>query len=169
MRALNAPAWLTSRPIAHRGLHDGLGIVENSIAAAEAAIAKNYAIECDVQCTKDGDAVVFHDFTLDRLTSVKGDIGAFTAAEVTRLAYRDGAGTIAALPDFLAAIGGRVPLIIEIKSRFDADIRLAARVASLCGGLFGACGSTKLRPAGPGRMQGTRHRPSARPRCASDL
>jgi glycerophosphoryl diester phosphodiesterase len=126
LKVLNAPAWLTSRPIAHRGLRDDLGIVENSIAAAAAAIAKNYAIECDVQCTKDGEAVVFHDFMLDRLTSVKGDIGAFAAAEVTRLAYRDDAGAIGALPDLLAAIGGRVPIIIEIKSRFDADMRLAA-------------------------------------------
>ncbi len=129
MRA--APAWLTSRPIAHRGLHEGLGIVENSIAAAAAAIAKDYPIECDVQCTKDGEAVVFHDFTLDRLTSVQGDIGACTAAEVARLAYRDGDGTIPALSELLAAVGGRVPIIIEIKSRFDADMRLAARVMGL--------------------------------------
>ena len=132
MTVFNAPPWLTARPIAHRGLHDATrGVVENSIPAASAAIAENYAIECDVQCTKDGDAIVFHDFTLDRLTSAKGDIGAFTADEVTRLAYRDSTGMIARLSDFLTAVGGRVPLIIEIKSRFDADMRLTARVASL--------------------------------------
>jgi glycerophosphoryl diester phosphodiesterase len=136
LSALNAPAWLTARPIAHRGLH-AQGIVENSIAAAAAAIARNYAIECDVQCTKDGEAVVLHDFTLDRLTELKGDVGALSAAEVTRPAYRDGPGAIAALPDFLAAVGGRVPLIIEIKSRFDADMRLAARVASLAAAYSG--------------------------------
>jgi glycerophosphoryl diester phosphodiesterase len=128
---VNTPAWLTARPIAHRGLHAGLGIVENSIAAAFAAIAGNYAIECDVQCTKDGEAVVFHDFSLERLTSAKGDVSAHTAAEVACLAYSDSAGTIAALPDFLAAVAGRVPIVVEIKSRFDTDRRLAARVADL--------------------------------------
>jgi glycerophosphoryl diester phosphodiesterase len=137
-RTLNAPAWLTARPIAHRGLHaEARGIIENSIAAAAAAIVKNYPIECDVQCTKDGEAVVFHDFLLDRLTPASGDIGAFTAAEVTRLTYREGGATIVALPDFLAAIGGRVPLIIEIKSRFDGDMRVAARVVSLAAAYSG--------------------------------
>ncbi|HEV7911849.1 MAG TPA: glycerophosphodiester phosphodiesterase family protein, partial [Methylocella sp.] len=52
---MNAPDWLTARPIAHRGLHSKQsGLVENTPAAAAAAIAKNYAIECDIQRTKDG-------------------------------------------------------------------------------------------------------------------
>jgi glycerophosphoryl diester phosphodiesterase len=59
--------WLTARPIAHRGLHDkGKGVIENTASAARAAIAARYAIECDVQITADGEAVVFHDFTLER-------------------------------------------------------------------------------------------------------
>jgi glycerophosphoryl diester phosphodiesterase len=128
---LNTPAWLTVRPIAHGGLHDGSAIMENSVAAAFAAIAGNYAIECDVQCTKDGEAVVFHDFSLERITSAKGCISALTAAEVMCLAHRDGVHRIAALPDFLAAVAGRVPIIIDIKSRFDSDMRLAARVMDL--------------------------------------
>ncbi|MGE5389162.1 MAG: glycerophosphodiester phosphodiesterase family protein, partial [Hyphomicrobiales bacterium] len=70
-----APDWLTARPIAHRGLHDALnGVVENSIAAARAAIAASYGVECDVQRTKDGDLVVFHDDTLERLTSRDGRV-----------------------------------------------------------------------------------------------
>lgn len=132
MSPLDAPAWLTARPIAHRGLHDAArGIVENSIAAADAAVGKAYAIECDVQCTKDGEAIVFHDVMLDRLTLAKGDIGSFTAAEVTRIPFREGDGTVVTLPEFLAKVDGRVPVIVEIKSRFDGDTRLAARVASL--------------------------------------
>ena len=60
---MNRPDWLVARPIAHRGLHDRTaGLVENSLSAAEAAIAAGFAIECDVQDTADGDAVVFHDF-----------------------------------------------------------------------------------------------------------
>ncbi len=67
--------WLVRRPIAHRGLHDrASGIVENSTAAAAAAVSRDYAIECDVQLTADLDAVVFHDFVLDRLTTMSGPV-----------------------------------------------------------------------------------------------
>jgi glycerophosphoryl diester phosphodiesterase len=55
--------------------------LKNSIAGAAAAVVKNYAIECDVQCANDGEAIVFHDFMLDRLTSAQGEIGALTTAE----------------------------------------------------------------------------------------
>ena len=65
-----APLWLTATPIAHRGLHDRTkGLIENTCGAARAAIARGYAIECDVQLTADGKAIVFHDFELDRLTT----------------------------------------------------------------------------------------------------
>jgi glycerophosphoryl diester phosphodiesterase len=61
------------RPIAHRGLHDkARGIIENSRSAFEAAIAGGFAIECDVQLTRDGVPVVFHDDRLDRLTGLPG-------------------------------------------------------------------------------------------------
>ena len=55
---MRGPDWLTARPVAHRGLHDeGRGIIENMPAAAEAAIAGNFAIECDIQLTADGEAM----------------------------------------------------------------------------------------------------------------
>jgi glycerophosphoryl diester phosphodiesterase len=128
----NKAAWLKARPIAHRGLHDAAhGVTENSFAAARAAIEKNYAIECDVQLSLDGEAIVFHDRTLARLIGVAGEIGSLTAQELTRLAYPGAQDHIATLGSFLALIGGRVPLIVELKSRFDADMRLAARVTSL--------------------------------------
>jgi len=130
--SLNAPDWLTARPIAHRGLHDrAKNILENTTAAALAAIAGNYAIECDVQRTKDGKAVVFHDFTLKRLTSSTGRVDAFTAAELAGVNYSIGTGTIPSLSEFMELISGRVPLIIEIKSHFDGDMRLADRVAEV--------------------------------------
>lgn len=125
---INAPDWLTARPIAHRGLHSKQsGLVENTPAAAAAAIAKNYAIECDIQRTKDGEAVVFHDFTLDRLMRAEGRVDAFSAHELGQLAYKDCDQRIVALPDFLIRIGGRTPVIVEIKSRYDGDMRLADR------------------------------------------
>ena len=70
---MSAPAWLTARPIAHRGVHDAAkGLAENSIGAAEAAIAGGFAIECDVQLSRDGEAMVFHDDNLRRLTRARG-------------------------------------------------------------------------------------------------
>jgi len=135
---LNAPDWLIARPIAHRGLHDkSKGCIENSLAAAEAAIAQNYAIECDVQISQDGEAIVFHDFTLDRLTAAQGRVDEMSAQALQKIAYRDGAGTLPALAAFLEALAGRAPLIIEIKSRFNGDIRLAKRVAALVAGYSG--------------------------------
>jgi len=128
----HAPDWLIARPIAHRGLHDARqGRIENSLAAAEAASAAHYAIECDVQITKDGDALVFHDFQLDRLTQAKGKVADLNIEALRPLAYRNGDGTLPSLAEFLQKIAGRTPLIIEIKSLFDGDLRLAQRVAAL--------------------------------------
>ena len=134
--ALVQPGWLTARPIAHRGLHDcgqldpGTGpIVENSSAAARAAIAGDFAIECDVQLTGDGEAIVFHDFTLERLTTASGRVDVARAADLASLSLRGGPDRITTLPAFLALIAGRTPLVCEIKSRFDGDMRLAERVA----------------------------------------
>jgi glycerophosphoryl diester phosphodiesterase len=129
---MNAPDWLVARPIAHRGLHDPqAGRFENTLAAADAAIAKGYAIECDVQDTADGEAVVFHDFTLDRLTAEKGFVRERPARELTALAIAGTAERIPTLSAFLARLAGRVPLILEIKSRFDNDLTLAHRTLDI--------------------------------------
>jgi glycerophosphoryl diester phosphodiesterase len=129
---------LTARPIAHRGLHTREnGIVENTLSAAQAAIERGFSIECDVQLTSDGEAVVFHDFALERLTTGRGEVASTNVAALAGLAMKDTSDRISTLPAFLAAIGGRAPLIIEIKSRFDNDWRLAERVASVLAGYEG--------------------------------
>lgn len=128
---INAPDWLTARPIAHRGLHSKpKGLIENTPAAAAAAITKNYAIECDIQRTADGEAVVFHDFTLDRLMQSHGRVDTFTASALGQLSYRDCDQKIVPLSAFLMAIDGRAAVIVEIKSRYDGDMRLAERALS---------------------------------------
>ena len=77
--------WLTARPIAHRGLHDaGSGIIENSPSAFRAAIAAGYGIECDLQISADGEAMVHHDDALGRLTDGAGRLDAMTAAALRR-------------------------------------------------------------------------------------
>src|SRR5436190_168222 len=99
---INAPDWLIARPIAHRGLHsEKKGLVENTLAAAMAALAKNYAIECDVQITRDGEAVVFHDATLDRLMGATGRLDTFSADELSCLSYKDCDQRIVSLQEFL--------------------------------------------------------------------
>lgn len=126
------PDWLVARPIAHRGLHEaGRGVIENSPTAALAAIARGFAIECDVQLTADGEAVVFHDFTLERLTEGSGRVDAQTAAALAAIPMRGTSDRLMTLPDFLALLAGRTPLICEIKSRFDGDMRLTERVAAI--------------------------------------
>src|SRR5665213_2605631 len=113
-----APAWLTARPIAHRGYHDveaaagGTGrCVENTLAAAEAAIARNFTIECDLQPTADGGVVVFHDHTLDRLTDLSGPVADKTLAAVRRARFKNGDGLIPTLEELLDLVDGRVPLL----------------------------------------------------------
>ena len=211
MRALNAPAWLTERPIAHRGLHDAArGVIENTLAAAEAAIAGGFAIECDIQLSADEEVLVFHDETLDRLTDAKGALIEMSAGAIRKASFAPPAGESAPAPpvgagrgggsrgpltrdsalqpptstaeprtkeslppklgatphpnppppepverraffrtphggresplatpfiptfaEFLALVAGRTPVICELKSRFDADWRIAGRIAAL--------------------------------------
>ena len=122
---------LLSRPIAHRGLHHAAsGLIENSIGAARAAVAADYAIECDVQITQDGAAVVFHDDNLSRLTSSTGYVRDWPLTALQRLRLCGTTETIPSLDDFLAAIDARVPLVIELKSVFDGDMRLLPAVAA---------------------------------------
>jgi glycerophosphoryl diester phosphodiesterase len=124
--------WLIAQPIAHRGLHDiARGLVENSIAAARAAVDAGYAIECDVQTTKDGDLVVFHDDTLERLTARGGRVGAFDAGTLSTIMLEGGGETIPTFSAFLAAVAGRVPLVVEVKSDFDGDLTGVKRAAEL--------------------------------------
>lgn len=128
--------WLVARPIAHRGLHDlAAGVIENSASAAEAAIAGGFGIECDVQLTADGQAVVFHDFVLDRLTAETGPVVERKAADLAGITLKgSGDDRIPTLPAFLDLIGGRVPLVIEIKSRFDGDLALTRRTVEILAG-----------------------------------
>jgi len=130
--------WLTARPIAHRGLHDvRAGRVENTLGAARAAIASGFAVECDIQLSSDGEAMVFHDKTLERLLKAEGAVGEWTADALRALAFRDSPEHMPTLGELLALLAGRVPLICEIKSRFDGDMRLAQRAAEVAGGYAG--------------------------------
>lgn len=130
--------WLVERPIAHRGLHDrASGIVENTASAFAAAIEAGYAIECDLQLSRDGEAMVFHDETLDRLTQATGRVLDRTAAELVSVPLRDTSDRMQTLPELLAQVDGRVPLVIELKSHWDGSTRLAQRAVECLAGYRG--------------------------------
>lgn len=135
---MNAPAWLTARPVAHRALHDAArGVIENTPSAVDAALAHDFAIEVDIQLSSDGEAMVFHDDTLERLTLAKGPAHALTAAQFKATELRGTVDRTMTLDELLARVGGRVPLIIELKSQFDGDVGVAKRAVEVLAGYEG--------------------------------
>lgn len=104
------------RPIAHRGLHGRRGgRIENTVPAFEAAIARGYGIECDLQAARDGTPMVFHDEMLDRLVAATGPIAAHTPASLSRMRYRRHDTSIITYAALLDLVAGRVPLLVEVK------------------------------------------------------
>jgi glycerophosphoryl diester phosphodiesterase len=139
--------WLTARPVAHRGLHDpASGIIENTASAVRAAINANYAIEVDLQLSADREAMVHHDDVLGRLTEGGGRLGDISAADLKRIAFRQTADRMMSLADLCDIVAGRVTLLIELKSRFDGDRRLAARVVEVLTSYAGPVGVMSFDP-----------------------
>jgi glycerophosphoryl diester phosphodiesterase len=129
---MRAPDWLTARPVAHRGLHDAVsGIIENMPAAARGAVAGNFAIECDIQLSADGEAMVHHDYELGRLTEGSGALVDKTAAELKAVRFKQTDERMMTLSDLCSLIAGRVPLVVEVKSTFQGDHRLVKRMAEV--------------------------------------
>jgi glycerophosphoryl diester phosphodiesterase len=129
---MRAPDWLTARPVAHRGLHDrARGIIENMPGAAQAAIDANFGIECDIQLTADGEAMVHHDDALGRLTEGSGALLGLTADELRTVRFKDTPERMMSLGDLCALIKGRVPQVIEVKSHFDGDRELVVRMSQV--------------------------------------
>ena len=132
-----APEWLTRWEYAHRGLHSD-SVPENSLAAAQAAIAAGLGVECDIQRSADNLPIVFHDWDLDRLTSGTGPIEDHAAADIELLSFRGTSHQPARLEQLLSLIDGRVPLLIELKSRPGYDVeKTCAGVADLLGDYAG--------------------------------
>lgn len=115
-------AWLTARPIAHRGLHDGnVAVMENSLSAFRAAIDAGYAIECDVMLSKDRTPVVFHDTSLGRVTAETGRVADRTAEELGRIRLGSTEDTIPTVRRLLDLVAGRVPIVMEMKGLSDVE------------------------------------------------
>ncbi len=125
-------AWLTARPIAHRGFHDmNQKVWENTPTAFSRATEKGYAIECDVHLTSDGVPVVFHDDGLTRLTGTDGAVWQRTAREMAALNIGGTGEHPPSLKEMLDLVHGRVPLVIELKGIPGHDAGLVERVCGM--------------------------------------
>jgi glycerophosphoryl diester phosphodiesterase len=155
--------WLTARPIAHRGLHDAAeGIIENTAGAMRAAVAAGYGIETDVQLSADGEAMVNHDEVLGRLADGDGRLDSLTVAALKRVPFRGSDERMMTLGELCDLVAGRVTILVELKSRFDGDNRLADRVAAVLAGYRGPVAPmsfdpwqiTRLRQQAPNLVSG---------------
>ena len=114
---------------AHRGLH-GAGVPENSLAAFEKACSEGFGIELDVQLSRDGEVMVFHDYTLVRMTGAEKKLCELTAEELSALRLGDTEEKIPTLREVLALVDGRVPILVELKGE-SGNTSLCPKVAEL--------------------------------------
>ena len=111
-------SWIKETPIAHRGLHTK-DIPENSLSAFENALKNNYAIELDVQFTKDKEVVVFHDENLKRITNDTRNIEDVNYDELKNLRLGNTNEIIPTLEEVLELVDSKVAILIEIKDSKD--------------------------------------------------
>lgn len=153
---MSKPDWLIARPIAHRGLHDASsGILENTAAAFSAAIASGYGMETDLQISADGEAMVHHDDALGRLTEGSGALADMSATEIKAVRFKASAGHILTLGELCDLVAGQALLLLELKSRFDGDMRLASRTIEV---LENYAGPVAVMSFDPDLIEAVRHR-----------
>jgi len=139
--------WLIARPVAHRGLHDAEnGVIENTSCAVEAALAGGYAIEVDLQLTGDGEAVVFHDYSLDRLTTSTGKLLEQTTTQIQSAQFRACGDRIQTLGELLDQVDGKATLLIELKANWRNPGPLEKRVAAVLDSYSGPVGVMSFDP-----------------------
>ena len=152
------PPEFLEAPVAHRALHDaGQGVPENSRAAVGRAVRAGYGVEIDVQLSADGQAMVFHDGTLDRLTHTTGPVASRTARELTDLTLTGSEEHIPTLSEILRLVDGKVPLLIEIKDQSgglgEGEDRLERAVAADLDGYTGPAAVMSFNPHVIARMK----------------
>ncbi|MCW1918374.1 glycerophosphodiester phosphodiesterase family protein [Rhodobacter sp. KR11] len=145
------PAAFLRAPIAHRALHDrARGRIENSASAVRAARAAGYAVEIDLQLSKDGVPMVFHDEDMARLTGQPGWVWDRTAAELGAVPLLGSEDTVPTLAQVLALVGGAVPLLIELKDQTltmgPTDGRLEAATVAVLAGYSGPVALMSFNP-----------------------
>jgi len=135
---MNKPAWLTERPIAHRGYHDmNKEVWENTLSAFSRAIDAGFAIECDLHYASDSVPVVFHDDDLQRVCNLPGQLRDRTSAELGLLSIGGTNDKIPTLKQLLRLCDGKVPLVLELKGREGDDEGFAESVLDVLAGYKG--------------------------------
>src|SRR5450759_3176007 len=141
-------AWLTARPIAHRGLHDAsAGVIESTASAFSAAIAGGYGMETDLQISANGEVMVHHDDALCRFTEGSCRLCDMASVEIKRVRFKTSADRILTLGELCDLVGGRTTLVLELKSHFDGDRRLAQRAADVLANYAGPVAMMSFDPA----------------------
>lgn len=131
-------AWLTERPVAHRGYHDmNKEVWENTLSAFSRAIEAGFAIECDLHYASDGVPVVFHDDDLQRVCNLPGEVRERTSAELGLLSIGGTKDKIPTLKQLLQLCDGKVPLVLELKGREGDDEGFAEAVLEVLEGYKG--------------------------------
>ena len=113
---MRSPEWLKNKPFAHRGLHSGNSVPENSISAFNLAVERGYGIELDVQHLSDGGIAVFHDDDLERMTGRCGPISEETSNSVSNLELLGTENRIPLLQQVLKLVDSKVPILVELKT-----------------------------------------------------
>lgn len=140
--------WLIARPIAHRGLHNsGRGIIENTASAVRAAVEGRYSIEVDLQITSDGEAMVYHDDRLGRLTEGDEALAAMTAEDLKRVRFKTTSDRMLTLGELCDLVRGQATLVLELKSTFNGDHRVASRTADVLKSYRGAVAAMSFDPS----------------------
>lgn len=136
---------------AHRGLH-GNGIPENSRTAFGLACERGVGIELDVQLSRDGTVMVFHDYTLSRMTGLDKMLCELDADALRRLSLNGTEQTIPTFSEVLSLVDGRVPLLVELKGE-NFDTALCEKVAALLREYDGAYCLESFNPLLIGKMK----------------
>ncbi len=130
--------WMRKTPIAHRGLHDSeAGIFENTLSAANKAVAAGFSIEVDLQPSVDRVPMVFHDYTLDRLTNQNGNFRDMNAAALIGVTIMNTMDVISPLSALLNLVDGKSGLVLEMKGQTGADKGFLKAVAAALEGYEG--------------------------------
>lgn len=125
-------------PIAHRGLQNAAaGVIENTPEAMARAVVQGFAIEVDLQRARNDAPVVFHDFTLDRLTEATGPVSERTPGELAAVAFKATSDRIMTLDALLEMVAGRIPIYLEIKSDWHHGVAFEQQIASKIAGYQG--------------------------------
>ncbi|MCB8943015.1 MAG: glycerophosphodiester phosphodiesterase [Ardenticatenaceae bacterium] len=122
--------WLSAkRPliIGHRGA--SADAPENTLYAFNLALEQGAdGVELDVQLSRDGKLVVFHDWTVERVTNGRGRVADLTLAELQALTMPEGQ-QIPTLDEVFEAFGPRLLYNVEIKAKQWGDMGVETAVA----------------------------------------